>query len=122
MPPPPRGSASPRSRQGRSQPLLYEIAASVVKGYDQGQLYRSRILHVLWSPQTGPICAYEDPSLAWAHARTMLGVDVTGVEVRADLPEIVRQDVVSDYDGDEITPVAIDDIDDIDDTDDNTKE
>ena len=52
----------------------------------------------------------------------MLGVDVTGVEVRADLPEIVRQDVVSDYDGDEITPVAIDDIDDINDTDDNTKE
>jgi hypothetical protein len=67
---------------------------------------------VLWSAQTGPICAYEDPSLAWAHARTMLGVEVSGVEVRADLPEIVRQDMSSEYDGDEITPVAIDDIDD----------
>jgi hypothetical protein len=82
----------------------------------------SRILHVLWSPQSGPICAYEDPTLAWEHARVMLGVDVAQVEFHDVLPEVVRDDVASDYNGEEITPVepvddrataiAIDDIDD----------
>lgn len=69
---------------------------------------------MLWSPQAGPFCGYEDPTLAWAHARTMLGVEVTSVEVRADLPEIVRQDMSSEYDGDEITPVSVEDLDDAD--------
>ena len=70
---------------------------------------RSRIVHVhvLWSPQSGPICAYEDPTLAWAHARTMLGVEVSGTELRAELPEIVKSDMESDYEGDEPTPVSI---------------
>lgn len=82
-----------------------------------------RILHVLWSPHSGPICAYENPSLAWAHARTMLGVDVAQIALHTELPEIAREDIESDYDGEEITPVepvedlsttmiAIDDIDD----------
>jgi len=67
--------------------------------------------HVLWSPQSGPICAYEDPSLAYAHARTMLGVEVSAVEIRDALPEIVLQDAES-YDEGDTTPVSIDDIDD----------
>jgi hypothetical protein len=69
---------------------------------------------VLWSPQTGPFCGYEDPTLAWSHARTMLGVEVTSVEVRVELPEVVRQDMSSEYDGDEITPVSVEDLDDAD--------
>lgn len=83
----------------------------VVKGYDR-TMSRSRIVHVLWSPQTGPLCGYDDPTLAWTHARTMLGVDVTGVELRYDLPAIARQDMEADYDGDEVTPVALESIDD----------
>jgi len=73
---------------------------------------RSRFVHVLWSPQSGPICGYDDPTLAWAHARTMLGVEVSGVEVRDQLPEVARQDMEAEYDGDEVTPVSIEDIDD----------
>ena len=44
----------------------------------------------------------------------MLGVEVTGVESRVDLPEIVRDDMVDEYDGDETTPVSVEDLDDID--------
>lgn len=69
--------------------------------------------HVLWSPQSGPICAYEDPSLAFAHASTMLGVEVSAVEIREELPEIVLRDAES-YDEGDTTPVSIDDIDDAD--------
>lgn len=82
----------------------------------------SRILHVLWSPQSGPICAYEDPTLAWEHARNMLGVDVSQVELHTELPEVVRE-AVEGYSNEDVTPVepvdnlaattiAIDDIDD----------
>lgn len=70
----------------------------------------SKYAHVLWSPQTGPICAYQDPSLAFAHAATMLGVEVTSVELRMELPEIVLQE--TEYDGGDTTPVSIDDIED----------
>lgn len=73
---------------------------------------RYRIVHVLWSPQTGPICGYDNPSLAYIHARTMLGVEVSTVEIRATLPEIARQDIEIEYEGDEVTPVEIEDIDD----------
>jgi hypothetical protein len=45
----------------------------------------------------------------------MLGVDVTGIEIRDELPDIVLQDVATEYDSDESTPVSIDDLDDIDD-------
>jgi hypothetical protein len=66
-----------------------------------------RNVHILWSPQTGPICAYEDGILAYAHARTMLGVQVATVEVRAALPEIARADLVADFDAqfEDETPV-----------------
>jgi hypothetical protein len=64
----------------------------------------SKILHVLWSPQSGPLCAYWDPTKAWRHARTMLGVEVTSVELREDLPEVVRDDIESDFEGDDDTP------------------
>jgi hypothetical protein len=66
----------------------------------------SRIVHVLWAPQSGPICGYDDP---------MFGVEVTGIEIREELPDIVRQDLATEYDNDEPTPVSIVDIDDIDD-------
>lgn len=53
----------------------------------------------------------------------MLGVDVAQIALHTELPEIAREDIESDYDGEEITPVepvedlsttmiAIDDIDD----------
>jgi hypothetical protein len=34
----------------------------------------------------------------------MLGVDVTAIELREDLPDIVRDDIDSDFDGDDDTP------------------
>jgi hypothetical protein len=52
---------------------------------------------VIWSPQTGPICAYEDPVLAHEHAKTMLGVQVASVELRSELPAIARDDLVSKF-------------------------
>lgn len=66
----------------------------------------SRVVHVLWSPQSGPLCAYEDPVLAWTHARTMLGVQVALVDLREELPELARTDMEDEYDGDEATPVG----------------
>ena len=86
------------------------------RGYDPGV---PRISHVLWSPQSGPICAYEDPILAHTHARTMLGIQVTATEMRVDLPEIARADLVAEYDEqfedetpvDEIPLEAIEDVD-----------
>jgi hypothetical protein len=67
----------------------------------------SRNVHILWSPQTGPICAYEDGILAHAHARTMLGVMVATIELRTDLPEIARNDLAADFDSqfEDETPV-----------------
>lgn len=78
---------------------------------------RSRTLHVVWSPNVGPAVGYWDPTLAWTHARTMLGVDVAQIEVRDTLPEIVRTDLdvaqESEFDDSGDTPViAVDDIDD----------
>jgi hypothetical protein len=71
-----------------------------------------RVAHVLWSPQSGPICAYDDPSLAWEHAGTMLGVQVSSVEVRDELPEIVRGGAAGDDDEDDTEPISVEDIDD----------
>lgn len=34
----------------------------------------------------------------------MLGVEVASVELREDLPEVVRDDIESDFDGDDDTP------------------
>lgn len=56
------------------------------------------MIYVLWSPQTGPICAYESPLIAHAHAKTMLGVLVTEAELRIELPEIARNDLASEFD------------------------
>jgi hypothetical protein len=52
---------------------------------------------VLWSPQTGPLCAYTDPVLAHSHARTMLGVQVAETELRVELPEIAKNDLVAEF-------------------------
>jgi hypothetical protein len=68
----------------------------------------AKILHVLWSPQEGPTVGYWDPTQAWSHACTMLGVDVAQVEIREDLPEIARTDIESDYEGDDDTPRVVD--------------
>jgi hypothetical protein len=65
-----------------------------------------RVVHVLWSPQSGPICAYEDPTLAWDHAKAMIGTKVSEVELRHALPEIAQEKAYA------ITPISIDDIDD----------
>lgn len=55
----------------------------------------SRILHIVWAPNVGPIAAYRDPSLAYTHARSILGVDVTPCEERDQLPPVVRDDLAS---------------------------
>lgn len=62
---------------------------------------------MLWSPQTGPICAYESPVIAYTHGRTMLGVQVTEVELRIELPEVARDDLVAELDErfEDATPV-----------------
>jgi len=75
-----------------------------------------KILHVLWSAQSGPIAGYADPTKAWTHARTMLGVDVAQVEIRDQLPEVVRDDIEIEWSAteDDDTPRIVDvDIDDI---------
>jgi len=65
-------------------------------------------LHVVWAPNVGPLAAYLDPTKAWQHARTMAGVDVTAIELREELPEVVRDDIESDYEGDDDTPPMAD--------------
>lgn len=71
-------------------------------------------LYVLWSPQSGPICAYDDHALAYAHASTMLGVEITRIDIRTALPDVVRDDMAAEYDKNEPTPVTTVYIDDID--------
>ena len=70
----------------------------------------ARVVYVLWSPQTGPICAYEDAVLAAEHAQTMLGVEVSRIELRDELPEVAKADT-SDYEEDQTTPIDLEDID-----------
>jgi hypothetical protein len=50
----------------------------------------------------------------------MLGVEVSGIELREELPDVVRNDLGSEYDEDEPTPVSIEDIDDVRNTGDGT--
>jgi hypothetical protein len=83
----------------------------LVKDYDR-DLSQPRIIHVLWAAQSGPICAYEDQALAFAHAITMLGVTVSGCELRDELPEVALSDIEAEYANDEPTPVSFEDIDD----------
>jgi hypothetical protein len=64
----------------------------------------TKILHVLWSPQSGPLCAYWNPAKAWTHARTMLGVEVASIELRVDLPEIVKDDIENELFSEDDTP------------------
>lgn len=61
-------------------------------------------IHVVWAPNVGPLIAYYDPTKAWTHARTILGVDVIQVELRDDLPEVVRDDLEDDMFSDDETP------------------
>lgn len=67
----------------------------------------TKIIHVVWAP-TGPIVGYYDPTIAHAHARTMLGVDVTSIELRDSLPDVVREDLSEEWEGDEDTPQVVD--------------
>jgi hypothetical protein len=66
-----------------------------------------RFVHIVWSAATGPIAVYSNPDLAWTHARSMLGVDVASMPVSAELPPIVREDLDSDFDDDDNTPVNV---------------
>jgi hypothetical protein len=67
------------------------------------------VLHVVWSNTIGPIVAYRNPEMAWAHARSILGVDVGSCEVRATLPEVVKIDLdtaaQAEFEEDQVTPV-----------------
>ena len=79
-----------------------------------------KIVHVLWSPQAGPMAAYRNASLAFAHAQTIIGVEVTACELRETLPDVVRDDLAieHEFEGDD-TPEVLDfDVSDIDDRDD----
>ena len=53
---------------------------------------------------TGPIAAYTNPDLAWTHARSMLGAEMTSMPVSRELPGIVRDDLGTDF-GEDETPV-----------------
>jgi len=68
----------------------------------------AKILHVLWSPQTGPFVGYFNPQVAWGHARTMLGVEVAQVEIREQMPDVAREDIQVEWDGEDDTPRVID--------------
>ncbi len=53
--------------------------------------------------------AYTNPSVAYAHARTILGAVVVPCELRSRLPDTVLDDIVMDeYSLDEDTPQIID--------------
>lgn len=74
---------------------------------------------MLWSPGSGPIAAYESPMIAYAHSRTMLGVEVTEIELRIELPEVARTDIAVDLDEEfegetPVDEIPIDEIDDAD--------
>ena len=56
------------------------------------------VVHVLWSPQTGPIAVYADMMIAAAHARTMLGIEVATMAVSMELPPIAKADLVTYFD------------------------
>lgn len=72
-----------------------------------------RIVHIVFASATGPIAVYANPDLAWAHARSMLGVDVVSIPVSTELPAIVRDDLTEDYDTDDATPtIPMEDLDD----------
>lgn len=75
-----------------------------------------RFIHIVWSPATGPIDAYENPSMAFGHARSMLGVEVASIKVRTRLPSIVLDDLGHDFEEDDETPVGtiVIDVDDLD--------
>ena len=67
-----------------------------------------KFLHIVWSPAVGPLVAYSDASVAFAHARTILGAQVDACELRAQLPETVRDDIQSEWEDDEQTPNVVD--------------
>lgn len=51
--------------------------------------------------------SYTKPWMAYAHARTLLGVDVVPCELFDTLPDEVRDDIaVAEYSEDEDTPVV----------------
>lgn len=64
-----------------------------------------RYIHIVWSPATGPIHAYTNSELAFAHGRVMLGVDVTSLPISDSLPENVQDDIESENYEEEETPV-----------------
>jgi hypothetical protein len=55
-------------------------------------------IHILWSPQTGPIAAYHDIIIAAAHARTMLGIEVATLAVSEQMPAIAKADLATYFD------------------------
>lgn len=63
-----------------------------------------RIVHIVWSPATGPIASYANPDLAWTHARTITGADVASMPVSTELQDSTRDDLERDFDGND-TPV-----------------
>ena len=64
------------------------------------------------------MAAYRNASVAFAHAATILGVEVTACELREVLPEIVRDDlaVEAEFESDDDTPQVVEfDVSDVDD-------
>ena len=64
-----------------------------------------RYVHIVWASATGPIAIYENPSLAFSHARSMSGVEVTSLKIRTSLPSIVLDDLGQDFEEDDNTPL-----------------
>lgn len=67
-----------------------------------------RVIHIVWAKETGPVAAYTDPTMAYTHARTMLGVDVSTCEIREQVPDVVRDDLEVEWDSDDETPRVVD--------------
>lgn len=49
--------------------------------------------------------AYLNPELAFTHARTMLGVDVSSLEVSHQLPDTLHEDLSEEFGADDDTPL-----------------
>lgn len=68
---------------------------------------RPDLIHVVWSPVTGPVAAYRNLHLAARHSETMVGVEVSSCDLLGSLPAIVIDQIVTeDYDVEDPTPVT----------------
>jgi hypothetical protein len=71
---------------------------------DFGSVAAGRMVSVVWSKTSGPIAAFVEAASAHSAAMLVETMMVNSCEVRRDLPDIVTDDIASDFDGDDDTP------------------